>query len=158
MPMLDAECRVVDAGMLNARCQQTPAQGDGYLNTGSPHYVRFVEDLKSIEIISDAHEIRYSSKFEKEGVNVNFVEFIDDGIYVRTYERGVEDETLSCGTGMVAAVLYASKMDKINDHQCNVSSLGGNVTVRFNKKTSDTFSDIWLEGPAKFVFKGEIYE
>ena len=131
---------------------------DGFLNTGSPHYVRFVNDLSSVEIIRDAHEIRFSPRFKSEGVNINFVELIDDGIYVRTYERGVEDETLSCGTGMVAAVLYASKLDKIKDQKCKVSSLGGKVTVHFTKEDSNTFSNIWLQGPAKFVFKGEIHE
>ncbi|SVD88107.1 uncharacterized protein METZ01_LOCUS440961, partial [marine metagenome] len=63
---------------------------DGFLNTGSPHYVRFVDDVSSVQIIRDAHEIRFSPRFKSEGVNINFVELIDDGIYVRTYERGVE--------------------------------------------------------------------
>ena len=131
--------------------------GEGWLlNTGSPHYVRFTEGVKSAEIISEAKRIRYSERFSKEGVNVNFAEKNGKGIFVRTYERGVEDETLSCGTGVTATALAASlKGISAAENSCKILTLGGELTVRFHRGKGNSFSDIWLEGPATFVFKGE---
>ena len=130
---------------------------DGFLNTGSPHYVRIVDDLSSVKIISDAHEIRFSPRFKSEGVNINFVELIDDGIYVRTYERGVEDETLSCGTGMVAAALITFLTGEMQDlSECVIKTKGGKTMVSFNHIGGDNFEDIKLIGPAKLVFSGVI--
>ncbi|MBI3502982.1 MAG: diaminopimelate epimerase [Bacteroidetes bacterium] len=127
------------------------------LNTGSPHYVKFTEGVKSAEIISEAKRIRYSERFSKEGVNINFAEKNGKSIFVRTYERGVEDETLSCGTGVTATAL-ASAVKGIStaENHCKISTLGGELTVRFHRGNGNSFNDIWLEGPATFVFKGEI--
>ena len=126
------------------------------LNTGSPHYVKFTEGVKNAEIISEAKKIRYSERFSKEGVNVNFVEKNGKGVFVRTYERGVEDETLSCGTGVTASALASSlKGISTGENDCKISTLGGELTVRFHRGKGNSFSDIWLEGPATFVFKGE---
>lgn len=130
--------------------------GYAVLNTGSPHFVKFADNVEDIDVVETGREIRYSKKFEKEGINVNFVETIDeDGIFVRTYERGVEDETLSCGTGVTAAAL----MNAHNENGFNrveVRTPGGNLSVEFDKINEDNFENIWLCGPAEFVYKGEI--
>lgn len=127
---------------------------DFVLNTGSPHYVKYVEDLQDFEVYRRGYEIRNSSTYGREGINVNFVEAENDNeIFVRTYERGVEDETFSCGTGVTAAALTFMK-DK-NLPSVKVKVLGGNLKV-YAEKDGENFRNIWLEGPAKQVFKGKI--
>ncbi|CAN5160277.1 diaminopimelate epimerase [soil metagenome] len=127
-----------------------------FVNTGSPHYVRFVDDVKSYDVVQNGREIRNSSKFKEEGVNVNFVQHVDeDTIYVRTYERGVEDETLSCGTGVTAAALVAAH-NETGFNLVEVKTSGGNLSVEFDKMSEERFQNIWLCGPAVFVFKGSI--
>lgn len=127
------------------------------LNTGSPHYVAFVPDVKKINVFEEGRKIRYSKPFAAEGVNVNFVETIDsDTIYVRTYERGVENETLSCGTGVTAAALVSAHNSN-GFNGVNVETEGGSLGVEFNvSEDGDDFTNIWLIGPAELVFKGEI--
>lgn len=126
------------------------------LNTGSPHYVKHVNDMTKINVVDEGKAIRESKTFAEEGINVNFVETIDnDRIFVRTYERGVEDETLSCGTGVTAAALVSAHNER-GFNRVEVKTLGGNLSVEFNKISETTFNDIWLCGPAAFVFKGEI--
>lgn len=127
------------------------------LNTGVPHYVAFKEEVDKIDIKKQGARIRYSSKFKKEGINVNFVERTGGGLYLRTYERGVEGETLSCGTGVVAAALIAyNHFGLVGDKtRLKVNTPGGALEVKFHKK-DDGFSDIWLCGPADHVFSGEI--
>lgn len=128
-----------------------------YLNTGSPHYVKFVEDLEHLDVYSEGRKIRYSDRFKAEGTNVNFVERRADGLFVRTYERGVENETYSCGTGVTAAALVAGfKGWSTDKHSCHIQTPGGKLNVRFEKVLESTFYNIWLEGPATFVFKTEI--
>lgn len=128
-----------------------------FLNTGSPHYVNFVNDLKSYDVYQQGKNVRNSLRFIKEGTNVNFVEMQEWTLFVRTYERGVEDETLSCGTGVTACALVASLKGEIGEQDfCDIKTLGGNLKVHFKKKSINSFSDIWLEGPAEFVFQGEI--
>lgn len=133
------------------------ASGHYYLNTGSPHYVKFRRGVKDADMVTEGRNIRYSSRFKKEGVNVNLAEKNGKGIYVRTYERGVEDETLSCGTG-VTAVALASAVKGISttETHSHIITPGGELNVRFHKEKNNSFTDIWLEGPAAFVFKGEI--
>jgi diaminopimelate epimerase len=127
-----------------------------FLNTGSPHYVRFVHDVHKIDVAKEGREVRYSEKFKIEGTNVNFVESKQDELIVRTYERGVEDETYSCGTGVTASVLAAILAGKINNTgKVNVHTLGGELTVHYTKNNSE-FLDVWLEGSATFVFDGEV--
>lgn len=127
------------------------------LDTGSPHYVKFTNGVKSADIVAEGRNIRYSDQFKKEGVNVNLAEKNGKGIYVRTYERGVEDETLSCGTGVTASALASSlKGISTGKSHCKILTPGGELTVRFHRKKGNSFSDIWLEGPATFVFKGEV--
>lgn len=124
------------------------------LDTGSPHYVKFSTDVRAIDVYEKGREIRYSRAFEEKGINVNFVEHMDDDdIFVRTYERGVEDETLSCGTGVTASALVSSHNDKGFNH-VKVLTPGGKLSVEFNKVDKTNFTDIWLCGPAVFVFKG----
>lgn len=125
------------------------------LNTGSPHYVKFVNNVNQVDIIQDARQIRNNETYIEKGINVNFVSSSDDTYSMRTYERGVEDETLSCGTGTVAAALSISKEFSIQDDQINLCTPGGNLSVTFNRK-GDIFTNIWLIGPAKLVFKGAI--
>ena len=130
--------------------------GYAILNTGSPHYVKFDNDVRHIDVEKEGAEIRYSKAFEEIGVNVNFVENTGPyNIYVRTYERGVEGETLSCGTGVTAAALVSAHNDR-GFNELQITTNGGELSVEFNKIDDDNFSDIYLIGPAKFVFKGTI--
>jgi diaminopimelate epimerase len=127
------------------------------LDTGSPHYVTFQPSVKDIDIYSESRKIRFNERFAKEGINVDFVENCSKYIFVRTYERGVENETLACGTGVVASVIYADiqfKHDKISA-SVPVKVMGGLLNVSC-KQTNQKYTDIWLDGPANFVFKGKI--
>lgn len=126
-----------------------------FMDTGSPHYVRFVEDLSNFDVFGEGQKVRYSERFRENGTNVNFVESQDNGIKVATYERGVEDETLSCGTGIVASTIAQYIHSAASgDFDLPVEAKGGNLKVRF-KKTSKGFEDIWLIGPAVQVYEGE---
>jgi diaminopimelate epimerase len=129
---------------------------DFIIDTGSPHYIKPVNNVEAIDVVHDGRTIRNSRRFVEEGINVNFVEVQEDGnICVRTYERGVEDETLSCGTGVTAsALVFAHNYNGFN--RINVKTKGGNLAVEFDKIDDTSFEDIWLCGPATFVFKGEI--
>ena len=129
---------------------------DVLINTGSPHYIQFVKDIHNFPVYELGRKIRYSDAFKENGVNVNFVEPLsNNAIFVRTYERGVEDETLSCGTGVTAAALAAAF--KGYSSPVSVSALGGNLSVEFSLTGKpDTFEEIFLVGPAKMVFKGEL--
>lgn len=126
-----------------------------YLNTGSPHYVTFTEVLADLDIYQAGRAIRYSERFEAEGTNVNFVQLEPDGISVATYERGVENETLSCGTGVTAAAI-AYYLDRKNGaDRVPIKVKGGNLEVRF-EAGDEGFREIWLCGPAEMVFAGQI--
>lgn len=122
-----------------------------FMNTGSPHYVQMVQDIEHYEVYTEGKKIRYSDEWAKRGgTNVNFVEIIDnETIAVRTYERGVEDETYSCGTGVTACCLTMNRNEKMNS-PIKVITKGGNLRVSFN----EDFSDVYLIGPAKQVFEG----
>ncbi len=124
------------------------------LNTGSPHLVLWVDDPASIDIIPAAHAHRYGARFEVEGVNVNFVRWHDGRVEMRTYERGVEAETLSCGTGVTAAAISSMARGK-GEGKVEVRTEGGtlNVTAR---KEGMTFTDIRLRGPVRKVFEGSV--
>ena len=130
-------------------------ENDYVIDTGSPHYIRFTDDADRVDLVAEARKIRYNHEFKHEGINVNFVQINDDHIFVRTYERGVEDETLSCGTGVVASALAYAVRSNTDNTKVNVRTRGGELNVSF-KKIHHSFNDVWLEGPATFVFKGEI--
>jgi diaminopimelate epimerase len=130
--------------------------GYAVLNTGSPHFVKFAENVEEIDVAETGYEIRHSKAFAAEGINVNFVETTDeDSIFVRTYERGVEDETLSCGTGVTASALMNAHNEK-GFNRVEVRTPGGHLSVEFKKIDDEHFDNIWLCGPATFVYKGEI--
>ena len=130
--------------------------GHAILNTGSPHFVKYVSDIMNVDVVESGRDIRESKEFVEEGINVNFVETTDnDAIFVRTYERGVEDETLSCGTGLTAAALIFAH-NKLGFNRVKVKTLGGHLSVEYNKINDTQFEDIWLCGPAELVFKGEV--
>lgn len=128
-----------------------------FLNTGSPHYVRFVNNIEHYNVFEEGKKVRYSERFKEKGTNVNFIEKQNSSLFVRTYERGVEGETYSCGTGVTAAALIAALTNTATSTEnCAIKTLGGNLNVRFKRKSENSFDNIWLEGPATFVFKGEI--
>jgi diaminopimelate epimerase len=129
---------------------------DFVLNTGSPHYVKFVDDVDAIDVFKMGREIRYSEAFKTEGINVNFVQTHQQGIKVRTYERGVEDETYSCGTGVVASAIVASQVKLNRIKHIKISTPGGLLEVRFDIGIENHFHDIWLTGKAEKVYDGEI--
>jgi len=128
-----------------------------FINTGVPHAVIFVEGLAKINVFDIGREIRYHHKFLPKGTNVDFVEFTGgNSIKVRTYERGVEDETLACGTGSVAAALVGSwELGVGSKGKINVLTKSGETLKVYFQRVGDKFSDVWLEGSAKIVYKGE---
>ncbi|HEY2720412.1 MAG TPA: diaminopimelate epimerase [Chitinophagaceae bacterium] len=131
--------------------------GDYILNTGSPHYIKMVSDVMNTDVFKKGRDIRYSKEFEQEGVNENFVEQVpdEDKILIRTYERGVEDETWSCGTGVTAAALVCYHNENgFNDVE--VKTLGGGLHVEFDRLDDNNYNNIWLSGPAEKVFQGSM--
>lgn len=127
-----------------------------YLNTGSPHYVKFIDNPSNLDTYSQGRAIRYNERFAGEGTNVNFVTLNKENITVSTYERGVEDETLSCGTGVVASALSSCLKEDGTSGSYRIKTKGGELLVRYKRGKGNQFSDIWLEGPATLVFKGLI--
>lgn len=134
-------------------------QNDYVLDTGSPHYVRMVKKIDQIDVFSIGRSIRYSPQFKEEGINVNFVETLaPNTIKVATYERGVENETYACGTGVVAAsIVYAHTQAKTGQQQLQISTKGGPLQVAFTRiGQSQQYQQIWLQGGAAQVFEGVI--
>lgn len=129
---------------------------DYVLDTGSPHYVQFLDDLQDISVYDEGKAIRNSPDFVEKGINVNFCILNADRIVVKTYERGVEDETYSCGTGVTAAAIAAAiKQNRLTGkHVYQIETLGGKLRVEFEQSNTG-FSNIFLEGPTKFVFEGK---
>ncbi|MEO5979131.1 MAG: diaminopimelate epimerase [Chryseolinea sp.] len=128
---------------------------DFFINTGSPHLIKFVKDIQNYPVFEEGRKVRYSDSFKPGGTNVNFVGLQDDNtIFVRTYERGVEDETLSCGTGVTAAALASSFQGYSSP--VHIRTLGGDLSVEFKSGQEVTFQEIFLIGPAKMVFEGDL--
>lgn len=132
-------------------------RGDAlFLDTGSPHHLEFVEELASIDVKQKGRAIRYGAPYFEEGSNVNFVQQLaPDTFKIRTYERGVEDETLACGTGAVAAAIAAYHRQLTSLNIVNIDAAGGKLKVSFSPQAGK-YKDIQLEGPATFVFSGNI--
>jgi len=133
---------------------QALTNGDHWIDTGSPHYVRFVDDAQAPQaypVVTTGREIRQSDPWTDEGTNVNFVWQRAGGAYVRTYERGVEDETWSCGTGVTAVAEVMARKADLADAQIAIETPGGQLEVHVKEGKAP-----WLIGPAKFVFSGEI--
>lgn len=126
-----------------------------FLDTGSPHHVVFIEKIDQFDVKSEGTKIRNSPLYKEKGVNVNFVESKENAFVVRTYERGVEDETLSCGTGVTSVALTAHFSGKTSAEKVHIETLGGNLSVSF-EKSSNGYQNIWLSGPTEMVFNGEI--
>jgi diaminopimelate epimerase len=157
----DHEAEIDTDGIVSLRINDVnkvkKVHGDFVLNTGSPHYVKVVNDVMDLDVYKKGRDIRYSKDFEQEGINVNFVEQMPevDHILVRTYERGVEDETFSCGTGVTAAALMCYHNENgYND--VDVKTLGGQLTVEFDRLDDERYTNIWLCGPAERVFEGMV--
>ncbi len=131
---------------------------EGYtlLDTGSPHYVAWVNDVSPIDVATEGRKLRNGEEFRQEGINVNFTQFKNEKeLSVRTYERGVEDETMSCGTGVTAAAIAAS-CHTLGTFTTQIDTPGGVLTVSFEKDTPTTARNVVLTGPAVFVFQGEM--
>lgn len=151
--------KICDNGMISLQMNDVHEMNinEGYtlLNTGSPHYVKWVKDVKSTEIFTEGRKIRNQPEFQPDGINVNFVQLADGKLSVRTYERGVEDETLSCGTGVTAAAI-ATTGTKTGTFKTRIDTPGGNLEVSFVKNSPTSATNVVLTGPAVFVFSGEI--
>jgi len=126
-----------------------------FIDTGSPHFVKFVGNTADVNVFAEGRALRYENRFAPGGTNVDFVQIHPDFLEIRSYERGVEDETLSCGTGATASALAAAILDPGHAACYRVKTRGGELKVSFLQKGT-TFREIWLEGPARMVFSGEI--
>lgn len=125
------------------------------IDTGSPHLICFRDTVSEIDVKHEGASIRNSSDYLEDGINVNFVQLTKNELFIRTYERGVEDETLSCGTGAIASAIAANESGLLNSDRIKVNVLGGQLEVSFSKVGSK-YSNIHLIGPTKFVFNGEV--
>ena len=145
---------VVELKMGNVE-QVEKGENHFFINTGSPHYIEFKEDIQSLDIVPEAHKVRYNSRFREQGTNVNFVQKKSDTLEIRTYERGVEDETLSCGTGATAVALSGALKYEMKS-PVSIKVQGGELKIKFNKLSQQSFDDIWLIGKGESVYSGEI--
>lgn len=146
---------IVSLKMKDVR-QIRKVHGDFILDTGSPHYIKLVNDVMDVDVYRKGRDVRYSKDYEQDGINVNFVEQSDDDkIIVRTYERGVEDETYSCGTGVTASALVCYHNEN-GFNEVEVKTLGGTLTVEFDRLDEEHYVNIWLCGPAEKVFEGTV--
>ena len=163
------EARVEPDGTVRLRMTDVAAprragvgRHDVFLHTGSPHHIHFLDPTESpaladFNVFAAGHDIRYDPAYDPAGTNVNFVETPADPAQpwpVRTYERGVEDETLSCGTGVTAVALAASQRGATSP--VRLQTLGGELEVSFEPRPDGGFANVWLSGPATRVFGGEV--
>lgn len=153
------EATVISPGLIRMQIhdvKHVERKGDDYfMNTGSPHNVRFVTGLPQYPVFEEGRKIRYSPLYNPTGTNANFVELLPDNtIAFRIYERGVEEETLSSGTGATACALAASFVGYHSP--VRVQSRGGQLEVEFKRRQDGTFYDIYVTGPAKMVFQGSL--
>jgi diaminopimelate epimerase len=127
-----------------------------FLNTGSPHYISMTSNLHDFDVYQAGKKIRYADEWvARGGTNVNFTEILENNtLYVRTYERGVEDETYSCGTGVTAAAIASHERFGL-ESPVKIKTQGGDLSVSFNKNNQNKYEEIYLIGPAKWVFDGK---
>ncbi|RPH29852.1 MAG: diaminopimelate epimerase [Bacteroidales bacterium] len=146
--------------MVNLKMQDVSGVVTGsnfyFLNTGSPHYVCFVDDVQKVDVMAQGRAIRNSYNLDNGGTNVNFIDFTNDFINIRTFERGVEAETLACGTGTVASTIAYYLHTKNIKSEYTIHTQGGELFVKFKQLNDSKFEDIWLKGPANHVFDGQI--
>ncbi|OYT15816.1 MAG: diaminopimelate epimerase [Bacteroidetes bacterium 4572_77] len=126
------------------------------IDTGSPHYINFEENTKQLDVKTLGKKIRENKKISADGVNVNYILENKNQLFVRTFERGVEDETLACGTGVTAAAIASGIRQKLIYNEFDIETLGGKLKVSFTSLDGENFKNIFLTGPAAFVFKGQI--
>jgi diaminopimelate epimerase len=142
--------QMIDVNQINNSAEYS------FLNTGSPHHVQLVEDLENYNVKENGATLRYGSLYGKEGSNINFVKKIDDNTFsLRTYERGVEDETLACGTGATAVAIAMNATGQTDATAININVEGGKLIVSFDKKDK-IYTNVFLIGPAEFVFRGTV--
>ena len=146
---------LVKLGMQNVN-EIKASESHWWLDTGSPHHVQPVNNIKEYDVFTNGRNIRRGAPYFEEGTNVNFVEQVNDDTFsVRTYERGVEDETLSCGTGVTAVAIAMHKSKTTSAKQVNLETPGGKLTITFDENEG-AYKNVYLEGPATLVFKGTI--
>lgn len=150
----------INDGFVNLKMVDVPtvnlSKEASFLDTGSPHHVAFVDDVYDFDVFTQGRRIRNLPNYEAiKGTNVNFIQIKEGVVHVRTYERGVEDETLSCGTGVTAAAITAKMSNKIEDLPVKVITKGGTLEVDFEVEGPNAVKNIWLKGPATFVFEGD---
>jgi diaminopimelate epimerase len=126
------------------------------LDTGSPHYIQYVQDLSAYPVTTEGRIIRNKPEFQPRGINVNFLEVLDDELHIRTYERGVEAETFACGTGVAAAAIAHAARQTGQFSIAVITKAGHRFEVSFEKDTPDSAKEIILRGPVEFVFEGKI--
>jgi diaminopimelate epimerase len=148
------ENKLVDLHMTDVT-KITPLVDGYFLNTGVPHLVHFVDDLHVVDVNIEGRQLRFDARFQPEGTNVDFVKIEGDHLVVYTYERGVEDETLACGTGIVASALSAAYKTGIEKGEFPIVAKGGDLRVKFEKQNGH-FTNIWLKGPAELVYCGNV--
>ena len=132
-----------------------PAGTNLFMDTGSPHLVIFTDSIRDLDVYEQGKALRYSPEFSPGGTNVNFAQMDGDHIHVRTYERGVENETLACGTGITAVAIAAYHKELVQSSPVKIKATGGELSVDFDFE-NNTYQNIILQGPAEFVFRGEI--
>lgn len=146
----------IELGMVDVEAVEDRANGVFVLNTGSPHFVKFQDETNQLDIVEYGRSVRFSEEYHHEGINVNLVTEMTDGIQVETYERGVENETLSCGTGVTAAAIaYYERKGRKGASSIPILTKGGKLEVRF-AENDGKYSAIILAGPAVKVFEGVI--
>lgn len=155
-----ARVRMGDPGQIRPQVTVSLPQGEAELvcvNTGVPHAVNFVEDLEGVQVVELGRLIRYHDAFAPRGTNVNFVQVVDKGtLRVRTYERGVEDETLACGTGAVASAVAAHLQGRVSPPVSVITRGGGVIRINFRCEQEGRYQEVHLEGDARLIYGGVV--
>lgn len=156
LPARSEDGAIVTLGMRDAE-RPAPLLDGWFVDTGSPHFVRYCEGIDTMDVFAEGRHLRTLPEFvSRGGSNFNFVEMAGDTLRVRTYERGVEDETLACGTGAVAVAVTTAAVRMPECNHFRIQARGGQLEVAFHR-TEEGFRDIRLTGPARRVFQGELH-